>query len=359
MGDSEEEVKGKLKTFLSRVKNGTKLAGSLILVLVLYFVEVMKFTDESEVQDEDPEEMEEAAYEAWQQVHGEPLPKALAHRVRKWAGEVVTYGGKSTKETPLAGPSVGEISGTNRLDAARKEVADMGLSPFEEEKAIKDMAEQGLSLIRIVCLSYSIVLGKVCSLSMVAGCKYGEDPALSDDAKKTRKAGKKMLSNIISEKNFPMANSYFSDLMRGFSTYNMSEESSLVGTWWAETVGCFQQEKDQLFVYLDQYFDKYAGRGLPTAVDTVLMIRQRMSSVSSGSVTKEDLKTLKNRLDSLETQAAKQKTEISELKQRLNEVKTKTKPTPEEQEARRAAVTCNICKKKGHYASECPDKKEE
>ena len=45
---------------------------------------------------------------------------------------------------------------------------------------------------------------------------------------------------------------------------------------------------------------------------------------------------------------------VNTLKQKVDTLKPKV--SNEEQEARRAKVTCHFCGKKGHYESECPDK---
>ena len=184
---------------------------------------------------------------------------------------------------------------------------------------------------------------------------YGEDPALSDPAKQARKAGKKILSVVIKEKVFVNAAAFFSDLARNYAADGMSVESSLVATWWAETSGCFSIDaNDQLFAYLEAYFEKYAGRGLPVMIDTVLVTRIRNAAGSSSGVNKKDLEAAQKRISDLEEKHKKQNVKISELEAKIGKIKTK--PTPEEQAERRKNVVCNICKKKGHYASECPEK---
>ena len=326
----------------------------MVAALVTYFLTVVKIEDIEEVPKDAPDEMQESASEAWDEENGVSLPRSLILKVRKWAGQPSTN--KATGSETLAQPSsVGAIAAEDRNTAARQMASGLDLSPFEREKVVKDMADQGLSCERIVALSLSLILGKVSKLSLTADMKYGEDPALSDPAKQARKAGKKILSVIVKGKNFVEAAAFFSDLARNYAADGMSVESSLVATWWAETSGCFSiDSNDQLFSYLDSYFEKYAGRGLPTMIDTILVTRIRNAAGSSSGIGKKEIEAIQKRMGELEEKCKKQNAKISELESKVG----KKKPTPEEQEERRKNVICNICKKKGHYASECPEKKD-
>ena len=110
-----------------------------------------------------------------------------------------------------------------------------------------------------------------------------------------------------------------------------------------------------LFPARPSYFEKYAGRGLPVMIDTILVTRIRNAAGSTSGVAKKDFEAAQKRIADLEEKHKKQNGKISELEQRVTALK-KGKPTPEEQAERRKNVICNFCKKKGHYASECPEK---
>ena len=343
-------ISGELTECLSTPRNGSKLVPALIKVMVTYFVDIAKVTDVGDLSLDDPDELEDAANEAWLASYGEAVPRVHAHRVRKWGGEVITKG-KVSVESPLAGDRVGEIGEDVRLSAARKELADMdGLTTQEKEKAMKDMAAQGLTGARIIGLSLSLCLGKVMKPSACVGLKYGEDPSLGELAKQARKATAKTLEKVLKSKDYTDVGAFFTGLMSKFAADSMVEESALIGAWWAETAGCFVGEKDLLFKYLEEYFDKYAGRGLPVLVDTVLVTRLR--NAAGSGVGKDDLKKLVAEVAELKTSLSKSKEAFNTLKQQVD-TKFK-KPTAEEQDERRKNVICNYCKEKGHYKSECP-----
>ena len=350
-------LKGEVTKALSASQNGIKLPAAVSTVIGEFFINVAKVKDMGELDTEDTDEMLAAATAGWKEANGEELPEFHKIRISKWTGKAISSGKASGD---LAPAEVGDFTVGDRESAARKEAAAIdGLSIFEREKAVKDMAAQGLSCARLVALSLSLVLGKVSKPSASAGLKYGEDPALSEQAKQSRKAGRKMLAGIIKEKNFATAGAYFSDLMSNYAADSMVEEASLLAAWWAETASCFMTDKDLLFEYLEEYFSKYAGRGLPVKIDTVLVTRLRNSS--GGGVSKEDFKNVKSKMEGLESSMAKLKAENNSMKQIVESLKKKGplggKPTAEELEERRKKVKCHNCGKMGHYQSECPDLK--
>ena len=349
MGDTD--VKDELKVLFSTPQNGAKLTPALVDAMADYFVEIMKVGSVDEIAIDDPDEMETGAVEAWQAAETEALPRTLAHRVRKWAGEV-TASSKPTRDSPLPGVNTGDIGMADKIEEARRIAQGMGLNHLEREKAMRDMAAQGLPLERIIQLSMNLYVGRVYSVSVcMQNMKYGEDPAFTAMAKTFRKGGGDSLPDILKAKNFNKLSRHFTGLMTKYSQESMVEESALIGSWWSETTGCFHDNKDAIFGYLQEYFEKYIGRGLPVGVDPVLISAVRR--VEAVGATKEDHKSLKNRVESLETQMRKIKTECAELQKKVG----KGKPTAEEQEERRKNVTCHNCGVKGHYESECPEPK--
>ena len=345
-------IEKELETLFTSVRHGVKLSSKLAENIGYFLIKTAKVKSLDEVATDDPDEMEVCATAAWLDQEKEELPTMLAYRVRKWSGEA-KISGKSTKEEPLAGSDVQAISEDARRQAASKEVALADLTIHQKEKAVRDMMAQNLSCARIIWLCLSLHLGRVVKGNAASDdMKFGEDPALTQLAKEARKAGKNTLTVILREKVFSNASAFFTDLMSKYAAESMVEESSLIGAWWAETVGCFASDKDMIFEYLNQYFEKYAGRGLPIMLDAGLVIRMR-SFGQMGGGSKDEISKLKAKIEAMETKLTKVHADINTLQQKVGKKKEEDAAT------RRANVTCHNCGKKGHYESECPEPKKE
>ena len=92
MAEAAEErmnaLLAELKDLFSCSHHDVKLPGPLVKALSGYYIEVMQVESIDDVAKMDPDEMEEAAFEAWQAAFEAALPKPHALRVRKWAGDV-------------------------------------------------------------------------------------------------------------------------------------------------------------------------------------------------------------------------------------------------------------------------------
>ena len=65
------------------VRNGAKLAGSLVSSMVSFVVGTLKITSLEEIEKDEPDEMEELATEAWSEMYLTTLPRVHALRIRK------------------------------------------------------------------------------------------------------------------------------------------------------------------------------------------------------------------------------------------------------------------------------------
>ena len=355
----DDAIKEEVKTLLETKRNGVKLSAALVLCLITYFVSTLKIGDVEEINKDDADEMEQAAEEGWTEAYSKDLPKAFAMRVRKWAGDLFS----SKKGDVLAGTSgIGNVNEEGRRSAAQGLAAELDLSAFDKEKAIKDMSAQGLTCERILAMSQSIIVGKPVSMSACEDLKYGGDPALSKLSKDTRKAGKRTLQDMIKAKDLSRTAAFFTDLARAFAFSGQTVESSLISTWWSETAGCFSSAPEALHSYLEDYFEKYAGRGLPVALDNALLNRLRTSSMAGAS--KEEIKSINSKLSASEDENKKLKNRMKTMEDRLSSLKPpgagppgpggRTKETPEEYKERRSKSKCHNCGEVGHFKWECP-----
>jgi len=108
---------------------------------------------------------------------------------------------------------------------------------------VSDITAQRIACARILSLSLCLCVGSGLPLSTSEGCKWGEDPTLSQLAKGQSKAGHRILKDILGDANVSELNTHFVDLMREFAEAKRVEEAALVGSWWAEISACFGMEK--------------------------------------------------------------------------------------------------------------------
>ena len=232
----------------------------------------------------------------------------------------------------------------------------MGLEGAEKDEAVEDIVAQGISSTRIISLSLCMVVGRVLPLSKSSTCKWGEDPALSAVAKEYRKAELRTLKDVLKDGSAVEVSTYFADLMRELAAVNRVEESSRIGSWWAEAQACFASDKKLLLGYVKEYIKKYTGRGIPVMLDTVIVARERGRAAVEGGASREELKTVRSKQEAASS-------EISDLKKALSDLKRELRPPRNQKQdeepppKNKSKVKCYNCGKKGHFASEYPEPK--
>ena len=126
MGDVEadaiDELRPKLKALFSTARNGVSLTSALVGALVTFYASVMMVEGVEEVAINDPDELEEAAADAWQHSHSFDMPRAQIVRIRKWAGEGAN-GSKAPRSTLAQESTVGDVGEEDRREAAKKEAS--------------------------------------------------------------------------------------------------------------------------------------------------------------------------------------------------------------------------------------------
>ena len=97
MGDLDEDgidgsmgpgLNDEVTTLFMTKRHGTDLPTKLIKVIVSYYLDVLEVDSMEEIEHDDPNEMEEAAKDAYASAMGKELPLPYIYRMRKWAGEV-------------------------------------------------------------------------------------------------------------------------------------------------------------------------------------------------------------------------------------------------------------------------------
>ena len=83
-GEAEGSLSGELKELFESTNNSVKLGAALVVALVTYFIAVVKIKDVDEVPKNDPEELEEAAAEAWQEEFAAAGIKRPAYGITAW-----------------------------------------------------------------------------------------------------------------------------------------------------------------------------------------------------------------------------------------------------------------------------------
>ena len=353
-------LESRLVALFEQKRHDTTLTKNLVLALVQGFM-TSKVESVDEVAINEPDEIGSAADEGWRKLFSAEIPVTMLRRAQKWAGKVGES--KKTKDTPLGGDEAFEIAIGDKRLAAVLDVETLDLEGSAKSQAVDDIIAQGISSTRIIAMSLCLFLGCVVPLSKCAGCKWGEDSTLSPPAREKRKAGHRMLAEILLEGNLAELSAHFAMLMREFAEANRVEEAALVGSWWAEIYACFGMEKKALFAYVREYMRKYAGRGLPIVLDPVLATRVRGQTSAEGGCSKEELKVVRLKSESVAAELNRSLAQLrKDLKEAINNSNVDVGVGPKKKPGGgkdKSGVKCHNCGEHGHYAKNCPNKKVE
>ena len=345
-----------LNVLFSAEREGQKLTETLVAHIVKYLVEEVKITNVKEV---DLENTVNIAEEAWESAETAPLPGMLLRCVKNWV----------TPPPPKAQVRLSAMqSGNVNVEVPTEEADDgedlfgaKGPSQREVAQLMEDTAAQNLIGAQIVQLSLALELGTVPVMADVLGkVRYGSDPKVSEEVKRHRKAGCTTRQSVLDGPN-PLRElaSFFTQLVREYGEEGGIQQASLLTAWWAETQGICTTDR-MLVAYLKEYFRKYAGRGLPTKVDILLVTRVSGSQFDVGPMA-EALKEAKEAAKAAKTEVASLKSEVGSMKAEMARLKTsfsglRTQGGPPATGNKDKNMVCHICGEKGHRAANCPTK---
>ena len=129
MGDLDEDggmgpgLSDEVTALFMTKRHGTDLPSKLIKVIVSYYLDVLEIDSMEDIEHDDPNEMEEAAKDAYASAMGKELPLPYIYRMRKWAGEVQhSAKGASVKESLASTKEVGAyiLHTSKRIAATRR-----------------------------------------------------------------------------------------------------------------------------------------------------------------------------------------------------------------------------------------------
>ena len=376
---TEEEI----KEILSEERNGIVLPAALIMVFVTYLSGTLEVETQGEFP-QGPEEWFETFKDAWETEKGNfSMPSLFSKRLGLWVGlipprdestllEGTSFEGtlkaskKKTKASKKAPPVlvVGDESDTSASDDEDAAEPVVVIGDHDKERARTDMAVQRLSGARMMALSVALEVGSVVPLGSVKGMLYGSNARLFDLVKQSRKAGVDTLGSLLNDKNKVKIGPHFTSLMRDYTQRGLTEETSLISSFWVETQRNFDGDWVGLMDYLDSYFKTYSGRGLPTPFDISIAWRVRQDKGTGGKDSEAVKEVQKLQKEStkdvakLQEQLINQRKMFADLKGLVTSLRTNTS----DKEASGGGKVnkpykgkCKSCGEFGHHTSQCPN----
>ena len=321
-----------------------------------------------------PNELWLTLQDAWNAKYGEEAPRSYEARIRSWAiGDAAAAaamgggGGGGLVSTSVSG---GTFESSEHVAAARAEVKKLGEAVDAErvEAVTEALAAQRFTTgAQLTQFAFSLQMGRVVPSTQLKGVTVGEDPALSnlEMFKVARKASRKTLSTIIASKDGKALRSFFLSAQRDFSAKNYSHEASLVSEFVTQTLEVYGSSEALLFEYLEAYFEKHVGLGLPVPLDQPLVVRLiggHQSGASKADIAEvkaeasKKVSKMEARFEAMEARQKKLEAENSRLSSLVKKYELADdgdKPAKEKKKKGKKPA-CFRCGSTEHLIDECP-----
>lgn len=362
-------IEASVDKLLSESRNDVELPGALVASLKEYLLKTLQVKEVSRDAPSSTEEWVNSASEAWELSHSGALPALMASRVKRWA-LTETFEVEKSKAPACLPPGLGATAKASTYDLIASE---LGVSPAQIHEdfdahqvsshtrsvALSDMKAQGMLPSRILGLSLAMETGSARPDSEIVGMGYGNEIGVSSLVKDLRKAGKDILSELLKEGKMHRIQLHLNGVIRDLGVHQRVREVALLSAWMGEWTLMFVNEDAMAVAYLKEYLKIYAGRGLPVEFDFRIYFRAMKAYGKDGEAFKElakEVKGLKGNISQLTDQCSSHKAKITQLQSTVDALKSKVNIS---EGGGAKGIVCNYCKKKGHFARDCPKKKED
>ena len=356
------ELKDEIKAVLKTERGGVRIPEAVAELLAKLFIESQLIGEAEQVKALGADVLR-AAFEDAGGTSG-----LILTVLKKWAdaAESATKAPKAPTlkkvvKKPVLAESCDELSDEDE-DAASV-VGDRTDKSKKDKLAERDTLVTGMTRAQALAFAASLYAGFVVAEEVVEGWAYGTDVALTEWARKLRKNDHPTLKSILDKKDAEELNEHWVNLMRAFNEEGMTLETTVLTSFMTMTGQLFQDDNPGKIKYVKEILAKYKGRGLPFrhGYDLALVVKLQKIGGSSAQVAtlQKEVSSLKEQLGTVKGLAKEARDLASALQGRVTKLESKPKGGPPSGGGDGDTPPCGYCKQQGHFARNCPVKKED